>query len=118
MTNRKSRLIALAVTSTLAALGNIAFAGTGQGKVGTYLVGRLGYQVYVQILNPVFQSFPCGTPNLNNWQYAFSTQAPGGKDMLATLLAAKATGQTLIFVGTGTCTQDAAMEDVSYIIAL
>jgi hypothetical protein len=94
----------------------VAGAGTGQGKVGSFLVGRLGYQVFVQVLSPVFTNFACGTPNPGNWHFAFSTQNPGGKDMLATVLAAKATGATLVFVGSGTCTQDSALEDVSYII--
>jgi hypothetical protein len=84
--------------------------------VGSVLVGRLGHQVFVQILNPVFTGFACGTPNPSNWNFAFSTQNPGGKDLLATVLAAKTADIALVFVGTGTCTQDSALEDISYII--
>jgi hypothetical protein len=106
------------VMAALAAAASQSFAGTGQGKVGSMVVGRLGYQVFVQITDATFAQFACGTPNANNWTFAFSTQNPGGKDMLATVLAAKTSGATLIFVGNGQCTQDPAMEDVSYVIAL
>jgi hypothetical protein len=113
--NRKLRMALAALAITAGSAGPV-LAGNGQGTVGSILVGRLGYQVFVQILNPTFTSYACGTPG--TWHFAFSTQNPGGKDMLATVLAAKAAGISLVFVGTGTCTQDANLEDVSYIITI
>jgi len=117
--NRQSKKwLGAAIAAMTFAVGSPAMAGNGQGSVGSILVGRLGYQVFVQVKNPTFTGFACGTPNPTNWHFAFSTQNPGGKDMLATVLAAKASGTKLVFVGSGTCTQDANLEDVSYIITV
>jgi len=113
--NRKLRSVFAGLAIMAGAAGQ-AVAGNGQGTVGSVLVGRLGYQVFVQVLNPTFTGYACGTPG--TWHFAFSTQNPGGKDMLATVLAAKAMGLSLVFVGSGTCSQDANLEDVSYIITL
>lgn len=110
----------MTVSIAIAALGFAAHAtaGTGQGHVGSVLTGRLGYQVFVQLTNATFTSFGCGTPNTGSWQFSFTTQSQGGKDMLATLLWAKATQTQIILVGNGTCGQDPGLEDVNYIITL
>ena len=112
------KAISAAMAVAMMALCSPSLAGNGQGTVGSILVGRLGYQVFVRVNNPTFTGFACGTPSLTNWHFAFSTQNPGGKDMLATVLSAKASGTQLVFVGSGTCTQDANLEDVSYIITV
>jgi hypothetical protein len=111
------QMTVLAAAATLGLAREVS-AGTGQGSIGILLVGRLGYQVYVQLANASFANFGCGTPNTTSWQFAFSTQNPGGREMLATVLAAKASGAQLYIVGTGGCTQDPSLEDVSYVIAL
>ena len=115
--DRKARTT-LAIAIAVLGVAGQASAGTGQGHVGSVLTGRLGYQVFVQLTNATFTSFGCGNPNSGTWQYAFTTQSQGGKDMLATLLWAKATQTQIILVGGGTCSQDAGLEDVSYIITL
>lgn len=106
------------VAACMAMSATQVFAGYGIGTVGSVLVGRLGYQVYVQLTNASFSNFACGTPNASStWQWSFSTQSQSGRDMLATVLAAKASGTTLQVVGTGTCSQDPNLEDASYVIA-
>jgi hypothetical protein len=108
----------IAAALAIAAVAAPVSAGTGQGTIGSILTGRLGYQVFVQITGASFNGFACGTPSTGSWQFAFMTQNQGGKDMLATLLSAKAMGLQVIMVGGGTCSQDAALEDVNYIITL
>jgi len=71
--------------------------------------------VYVELLDASIAGFPCASTHPNGIRYAFSLQAQGAREMLATLLAAKAAGQTIEFVGTDTCTIDSQMEDVSYV---
>jgi len=114
--NKKLGMISMALAVLAGATGQ-ALAGTGQGTVGQVLVGRLGHQVIVQLVGSV-SGFPCGTPHPNGYNYMFNTQNPGGKDMLATVLAAKASGATLYFVGTGACSEESNIEDTSYIIAM
>jgi hypothetical protein len=92
-----------------------AFAGNAYGTVGNVLVGRLGNQVYVQLVNATVSGWPCAS-SVPNWGYAFLLDAPGGRDMLATVLAAKAAGQLLQVVGNGTCTIDPTLENVSYVV--
>ena len=108
--------LSILVAMCMAVSSPPSIAGSGQGTVSSVLVGRLGYQVYVQLTNASFTGFACGNPNPSSWQWAFSTQTQSGRDMLATVLAAKATGVTLYVVGTNTCSQDPALEDVAYVI--
>jgi hypothetical protein len=101
----------------LAVLSCPAHAGDASGKNSNMVVGRMGHQVLVHLTNVTFNNFPCngGTPPAV-FQFAFSTAASGGKDMLAALLAAKAMDRTIQLVGTGTCTVvDSTMEDVMYV---
>jgi hypothetical protein len=113
--NRKLRMAAVALAVMAGATGQ-ALAGTGQGTVGSVLVGRLGHEVYVQVVNPTFNTPACATTG--TWHFYFSTQNQAGRDMLATVLFAKATGIQLIFVGTGACSLGPDIQDVSYIITL
>lgn len=105
------------VAACMAMSATQVFAGYGTGTVGSVLVGRQGYQVYVQLTGASFSGFYCGTPNPNSWQWSFSTQTQSGRDMLATVLAAKASGGTLQIVGLNSCSQDSTLEDVSYVVA-
>jgi len=93
-----------------------AVAGYGIGTVGQVMVGRLGTQVYVEIRGTFPGGFAC-TVRTDGLRYAFLLSNSGGKEMLATILAAKATGGTLQVVGAGTCSQDPGLEDVSYVTA-
>ena len=94
-----------------------AFAGYGVGTVGQLMVGRLGDQVYVELLSASFNGWPCSSTHPNGFRYAFLLSQAGGRDMLATILAAKAAGQTLQIVGSGTCTIDATLENALYVVA-
>jgi len=111
------RFIRASVFVVAISAAQLAYPGQAQGTVGKVVVGRLGYQVFVEVLGSV-ANFPCGTPHPNGYNFAFSTQTSGGKDMLATVLAAKASGATLYFLGNGTCTLDPTIEDTQYVIAM
>lgn len=109
-TLRRYALLSLAA----AVFSTAANAGNGQGTIGQLVVGRMGNQVFVQLLNPSYNQFPCGSPSVG-FTYAFLLSNPGGKEMLATVLAAKASGTTVLLVGAGGCTIDSTMEDVAYV---
>lgn len=85
-----------------------------QGQIGNMVVGRNGNQVFVQLQAQTSAEFPCASHH-PNFQYAFLTTNSGGKDMLATLLAAKMSGQAVLIVGSGVCNVDSQMEDVAYV---
>jgi hypothetical protein len=91
-------------------------AGYGIGTVGQVLVGRLGDQVYVELLDPSISSWPCGGTHPNGFRYAFLLSSPGGEAMLSTVLTAQASGKRLQVVGAGVCTIDATVENVTYVI--
>ena len=75
MAKRTSWIVA-AIGFGLAVAGGQAVAGNGTGKVGSILTGRLGYQVFVQLLNPSYTNYACGTPS-TSWTFAFTTQSQG-----------------------------------------
>lgn len=95
-----------------------AWAGYGVGTVGQVMVGRLGDQVYVELTSASITSWPCASTHPNGFRYAFLLSQAGGREMLATILAAKAAGQTLQVVGSGACTIDATLENVLYVVAV
>ena len=102
----------VAICSLLAA--SSAHAGVAQGKIGQLVVGHGGHKVFIEILGTV-SGFPCATSHPNGFRYALSTDNPGGKEMLATLLAARAGDQNIQIVGNASCTLATNMEDVSYV---
>jgi hypothetical protein len=93
-----------------------AHAGDGNGVVGQVVVGRLGNEVYIQLLNPGISSWPCNGTHPNGFRYAFLLSQPAGEAMLSTVLTAQATGKKLLVVGTGACTIDSTIEDVHYVV--
>jgi hypothetical protein len=96
-----------------------AHPGDGDGEVGKVVVGRVGEQVFVELLNAQIRNFPCSNTHPNGYQYAFSLQThAAGKAMLATILAVKGTGKRLFVQGNAICTISSNLEDVSYVIAL
>lgn len=113
----RRRLLAFVSASLLVLLGGTVSAGTGSGTIGQMIVGRMGNQVYVQLLNPSIINFPCASPH-SIFHFAFLITNSGGKEMLATLLAARASGQSIYLVGAGTCNVDPQTEDVSYVWVL
>lgn len=118
MSTSRFLLVSALAMSAAGGLASHAHAGGGSGTVGQVVVGRQGHQVFVELTNESISDFPCASVHPNGFNFAFSTQSSGGKDMLATVLAAKASGAHLYFVGNGTCNQDSMIEDASYIIAL
>ena len=101
------------------AFGSVpALAGYGVGNVGQVMVGRVGDQVYVELTSATITSWPCASTHPSGFRYAFLISQAGGREMLATILAAKAAGQILQVVGNGACTIDPTLEGVSYVVAL
>jgi hypothetical protein len=95
-----------------------AWAGYGVGEVGQLMVGRLGNQVYVELLNVSVSGWPCATTHPNGFRYAFLLDVTGGKEMLASLLAAKASGLQVRIVDTAACTIDTSLANVAYVTQL
>ena len=88
-----------------------ANAGVTEGKVGI---------VFVHVFNDAFAfSMQSAVPNFASCavsnRYTVSTSTQQGKNALSTILAAKAAGQTIQVVGTGTCTVNSGTEDINYI---
>lgn len=90
-------------------------AGTGRGRIGQLLVSYQTNTVFVELINPTINSFPCASTHPDGFRYAFRTDVPGGREMLAVALTAKAADLELQVVGKGTCTISAPMEDVHYL---
>lgn len=87
------------------------FAGTTEGKVGSIFVHGFNDAFAFGMIstNPMFAS--CATSR----RYAISTATQQGKNILSTILAAKAAGQAIQVVGKGTCTANGDSEDIAYI---
>lgn len=93
-----------------------AQAGYGTAKVGQVMVGRLGNQVYVELLTQSYSGWPCATTHPSGFRYAFLLTSPGARDMLATILSAQVSGQSLQVVGSGSCSIDPTLEDIAYVV--
>lgn len=93
------------------------FAVNTEGTIGKVLVGRLGKEVFFGMADPTINGCAKHHPN---FQFGFLTSIPGGKEMLAAVLAAKVSGKTVEVVGTDICTDldvpDGDIETVNYII--
>lgn len=79
--------------------------------------------VFVHGFNDVFAfSMQSTAPNFascaTGLRYAISTASQQGKNIISTILAAKAAGQTIQVVGSNTCTALATVEDILYIVVL
>mgnify|MGYP001562249235 CR=1 FL=1 len=109
--NHKAFLIALG-----AALATSTHAGDSIGKVGQILVGRMGSQVYVELVTTQYNGWPCTSIHPNGFRYAFLLSSSGAREILATVLAAQTSGKSLQVVGTGACTINTTMEDVGYVV--
>ena len=94
----------------------IGYAGTGSGLVKKLLVGRNGAEVYFE-LEGTKTGFPCSSSHPSGYDYAFSLTGHGAAaELYATLLAAYASGATIDVQGTGACTVESRLEDVSYLV--
>jgi len=89
-----------------------AKAGVTDGKLGTVFVHGFNDVVAfgMQSSSPNFAS--CAI----SMRYAVSTSTQQGKNLLTTILAAKAAGQTIQVVGKNTCTANGDAEDINYIV--
>lgn len=92
-----------------------AHAGYAVGTVGQVVVGRNGNQVFIELQQATFTSWPCATIHPNGFRYSFLLNTDTAKAMLATVLMAQATGQNLQVQGHGTCNVDSSLEDVHYV---
>jgi len=104
-----------ALVVTLTTVG-AAHAGYATGPVGSVLVGRNGAEVYVELLTSAYDSWPCTSTHPNGYRYALLLTWPGAREMLATILAAQASGKSLTIVGGAVCTVDASVENMNYVI--
>jgi len=111
--NKQSLWLAAIASSLLAAP---SVAGNGTGTVGQVLVGLNGDHVYVQLLSPMMTNWACTAHHPLGFQFQFALSQGGGRDMLATVLTAAATGKAILMVGGGTCAWDNTLEDIAYII--
>jgi hypothetical protein len=111
--NKQSLWLA-AIASLL--LAKPSFAGYGTGTVGQVLVGLNGDHVYVQLLSPTMTSWACTAHHSLGFQFQFALSQGGGRDMLATVLTAAATGKAILMQGGGTCAWDNTLEDIVYVI--
>ncbi|WP_206606058.1 hypothetical protein [Steroidobacter cummioxidans] len=102
----------LSVTCILAlALSSAASASTTRATIKELLISESLVYVYPTggVLNPP------GCHGSNGNYYSFSFNRPRAKEYLAGLLAAKSQGATVIFYGTGNCTdQPNISETLSY----
>ena len=89
-----------------------AFAGVTEGKLSTVFVHGFNdvFAFRMQSSSPNFAS--CAT----SMRYAVSTSTQQGKNILSTILAAKAAGQTIQVVGKNTCTTHSDAEDIHYVV--
>jgi hypothetical protein len=97
-------------------LATPSFADYGTGTVGQVLVGLNGDHVYVQLLSPTMTSWACTAHHPLGFQFQFALSQGGGRDLLATVLTAAATGKTILMQGGGTCLWDNTLEDIVYVI--
>lgn len=91
-----------------------ASAGVTEGKPTAIFVHGFndGIAFAMQSTGPNFAS--CAT----SLRYAISTSTQQGKNILSTILAAKAAGQTIQVVGNNTCNALSGAEDINYIVVL
>jgi hypothetical protein len=88
------------------------YAGATEGKVGAVFVHVFNDAV-VFGMQPTSSGFAsCATSS----RYAVTTSAQQGRNVLSTILAAKAANQTIQVVGKGTCAVNPDAEDVNYIV--
>lgn len=88
-------------------------AGTGQGTVAKVENGPLyGGRVFVTIDGTVSDQPACRSTG--NYHFVFDTTTPGGKDLLATVLLAKATKQSIIVSGYNQCALYNGVEDLRW----
>lgn len=100
----------VAVVSLLYGAAN---AGTGQGFVAKVETGpAYGARVFLTVDGPVTGQPACR--NSSNYHFVFDTSAQGGKELLATVLLAKATKQNVVISGLDQCNLYSGVEDLRW----
>ena len=88
-------------------------AGTGQGTVSKVEHGPLyGTKVFVTLVGSISGQPACQSPS--NATFVFDTAAPGGKDILASVLLSKANQQISSYSGFNQCALWNGVEDLRW----
>ena len=97
-----------------AAFSNPCFA-VGDGVIKELLVGRLGYQVFVKLEGNI-GSISCRSRN--DFHYYLNLNTPGSREILSTLLTARATGQNITVVTSDRCDDEGQGLEVLHYVKL
>ena len=104
----------LLILLILLLLASNTYAGMVVGKIEKMIVGRQGTQVFVHLVN-VPQT--CGKDHSLGYNYYLSLSGhAGAKEIYSALLAAQMTDREIGIQGTGQCTAQDSIEDISYVI--
>jgi hypothetical protein len=107
-----SMRIAILLIATI--LTPVAVFANGTGVVKRLAVSRSGHQVLMQLQGSVD---PVGCRTRTDYHYYLDLNEDGSKEILAALLAAKASGQTVVVQSTGSCDAPGnGLEVVGYVI--
>lgn len=90
----------------------VSVAGQTTAKVAQILLYEGGMLVYVYPVGGVVGAPACH--GSNGSYYSFSMTRPMAKEYLALLTTAYVRGSTVLFVGTGTCSDQSVSESLSY----
>jgi hypothetical protein len=98
----------------LAAFGGQALAGSGQGTIAKIESGpQYGDKVFITIEGAVGDQPACRSAG--NFHFVFDSTAAGGKNLLATILLAKANKQNVTVSGTNACALYMGVEDLRWV---
>jgi hypothetical protein len=90
-----------------------ALAGIGQGTIAKIESGPLyGNKVFITIEGSVTGQPTCWASG--NYHFAFDSSATGGKNLLASIMLAKATKQSVVISGYDACTLYGGIEDLRW----
>lgn len=97
----------------LAFVGGHAFASIGQGTIAKVESGPIyGDKVFITIEGSVTGQPACWASG--NYHFVFDSTAPGGKNLLASIMLAKASKQSIVIAGNGVCSLYGGVEDLRW----
>lgn len=97
----------------LAIVCSQAVAGIGQGTIAKIESGPLyGDKVFITIEGAVSDQPSCRSGG--NYHFVFDSTAPGGKNLLASILLAKASKQSIVVSGSNVCNLYTGVEDLRW----
>ena len=112
----RNRITSLLIAIVVLASPLPAFAGTTVAKIAQILLYDAGNLVYVYPAGGVQNPAPCQASNVTF--YSFSLARPMGRQYLAALMGAQARNATVIFQGSGTCTDQAIAETLGVVVVI